>query len=282
MTANVTTGSPTGVLATATAATATLAGIALYPFKSFDPLIVTEATVLPSGALLHDRRWALMDGNGQLINGKNTVALHSVRASFSPDVGHITLTQGAATATFALGEDLAPLEVWLGRTLDREIHIRSNQDTGFPDDLNAPGPTIVSRASLRAVADWFPPLSAEEVHRRFRTNLLLEGVPAFWEDTLFGSALSVVPFSVGRVRFEGVNPCQRCEVPPRNPETGTAISGFQKQFARRRQATLPEWANASRFDHFYRFAVNTRIPRSEQGKILRVGDQVARQSGPQG
>jgi MOSC domain-containing protein len=39
-----------------------------------------------------------------------------------------------------------------------------------------------------------------------------------------------------------------------------------------RQEQLPGWANAQRFNHFYRFAVNTSIPPAETGKYLRVGD----------
>jgi len=41
-----------------------------------------------------------------------------------------------------------------------------------------------------------------------------------------------------------------------------------------RERTLPRWSNAARFDHYYRFAVNTSIPLSEAGKILQVGDAV--------
>jgi hypothetical protein len=41
-----------------------------------------------------------------------------------------------------------------------------------------------------------------------------------------------------------------------------------------RKRMLPEWANAKRFNHYYRFAVNTSIPVNEAGKKLRVGDPV--------
>ena len=37
-----------------------IARIALYPIKGFDPTAVESATVLPSGALAGDRRWAFV------------------------------------------------------------------------------------------------------------------------------------------------------------------------------------------------------------------------------
>jgi hypothetical protein len=42
-----------------------------------------------------------------------------------------------------------------------------------------------------------------------------------------------------------------------------------------RKEHLPAWANAERFNHFYRFAVNTSIAPAEAGKRLRVGDALA-------
>jgi uncharacterized protein YcbX len=100
-------------------------------------------------------------------------------------------------------------------------------------------------------------------------------VPAFWEDQLFGEdERSVVRFQIGEVHFEGSNPCARCPVPPRDPFTGISLDGFQKRFTQLREATLPPWSPRPRFDHFYRFATNTRVPSSESGHLLRQGDPV--------
>jgi hypothetical protein len=98
-------------------------------------------------------------------------------------------------------------------------------------------------------------------------------LPAFWEDLLFGEdERSVVRFRVGGVNFEGSNPCARCPVPSRDPQTGADIAGFQKRFSDLRREHLPPWSPAARFDHFYRLASNTRVARTEHGKLLRVGD----------
>jgi uncharacterized protein len=122
---------------------------------------------------------------------------------------------------------------------------------------------------------WFPELTVEGARRRFRSNLEVAGVEPFWEDRLFGAPDELHPFRIGGVSFLGHNPCQRCVVPSRDPENGTQfLPSFQKTFIALRKKRLPTWANSERFNHFYRFAVNTSIPVSEAGKILRVGDTI--------
>jgi uncharacterized protein YcbX len=81
-----------------------------------------------------------------------------------------------------------------------------------------------------------------------------------------------VRFKIGEVAFEGSNPCARCPVPPRNPRTGEDLAVFQKKFSEMRRNSLPPSSPAARFDHFYRLATNTRVPSTEQGKLIRVGD----------
>jgi len=79
---------------------------------------------------------------------------------------------------------------------------------------------------------------------------------------------------MGDVTILGVNPCQRCAVPSRDPSSGSVTPEFQRVFSEKRAAKLPPWATQSRFNHYYRLAVNTRIPVSQAGKLLRVGDAV--------
>jgi hypothetical protein len=174
--------------------------------------------------------------------------------------------------TFAFPGDTEGAAEWFSMYFEQAIQVRYTRQ-GFPDDGLATGPTIVSTASLETVCQWFPGMVPEEARRRFRTTLEIEPAPAFWEDRLFAeSETSVVRFRIGDVAFEGSNPCARCPVPSRESQTGAANVGFQKRFAELRHAQLPPWAPADRFDHFYRLATNTRVPSTEQGKTLRVGD----------
>ena len=84
----------------------------------------------------------------------------------------------------------------------------------------------------------------------------------------------MVRFTIGDVTLEGVNPCHRCIVPTRNSQTGDTILRFAKDFAIRRQQTMPEWVNKDRFDHIYRLSVNTRLAPVNSGGVIRVGDEV--------
>jgi hypothetical protein len=63
-------------------------------------------------------------------------------------------------------------------------------------------------------------------------------------------------------------------VPTRDTQGGSVYDKFQTTFAANRERTLPAWADASRFNHFYRFCVNTRIASSEAGKTISIGDSV--------
>jgi hypothetical protein len=252
-----------------------LARIDIFPIKSLDGVSLTQATVLPSGALQNDRRYALFNRQHHLINGKHNAAVHGLRTRFEPLGAKVhCFHQGQPQGiTVDLETQRATLEGWLSGYFGEPISVEENPQQGFPDDTQALGPTLISTATLEAVASWYGDLSLAEVRRRFRTNLEIGGVPPFWEDHCFGPSDEPVHLSIGEVEIEGINPCQRCVVPIRDATTGTPSRDFQATFVRQRAATLPPWAPRSRFNHFYRLAVNTNI-RGQGGKTLRLGDRV--------
>jgi uncharacterized protein YcbX len=263
-----------------------LVNIRLHPIKALDPVSVLEARISPSGGLALDRAWALYSVDGKWVNGKRTPAIHLIRASYAPGLRSVTLSvpgdrREVPARTFAFPKAYEDAAEWFSVFFEQQIIVRYSED-GFPDDTVASGPTIVSTASLQAVADWFSPspkgfpgISVEEARMRFRATLEINGVPAFWEDQLFGEdERSMVRFRIGEVQFEGSNPCARCPVPPRNPLTGENLDGFQKHFTEMRASTLPAWSPRVRFDHFYRMSTNTRVASSERGKLLRAGDSL--------
>lgn len=254
-----------------------LAKILIYPVKSLDGVEVTEATVLPGGALRHDREFALFDQQGRVVNGKRTAKIHALRSTYDLVARTITLRiqeSDRPAVTFHLDSDRSELEAWFSDFLGYAVTLQQNLQMGFPDDTEASGPTVVSVATLETIASWFPELSLEDVRRRFRTNLEIADTPPFWEDQLFGEAGVQIPFQIGTVNFLGNNPCQRCVVITRDPLTGEPYPNFQKQFVSQRQATLPAWTTPSRFNHFYRLTLNTIVPASEAGKCLHIGDVV--------
>ena len=237
----------------------TLTGITIYPVKSLDGLSLSESLVLPCGALANDRRWRLVDAEGQVVNAKRTARFHVIRAAFSlasltpdwatggptaeadstsepasssadhPRSGHpcsghprpdssqsalntVTLWLDESTVgngppplaaeTFPLVPGREGPCGWLSEALAENVFLEERVDGGFPDDRDAPGPTLISTESLAEVARWFD-WDLAEARRRFRMNLELTGDdPAgttvgnagqravaslsgpFWEDTL--------------------------------------------------------------------------------------------------
>ncbi|HYL62273.1 MAG TPA: MOSC N-terminal beta barrel domain-containing protein [Candidatus Methylomirabilis sp.] len=260
-----------------TSATPRLARIQLHPIKSLDPIEVPEARIGPNGGLESDRAWALYTVDGRWVNAKRTAAMHRIRAAYPPDLKSVALSapddsRKMYVAKLAFPEDTERAADWFSAYFEQQIIVRYARE-GFPDDGLAPGPTIISTASLQTVCEWFPGLSRDEARLRFRATLEIEGVPAFWEDQLFAeSESSVVRFRIGHVAFEGSNPCARCPVPSRDARTGEIIPDFTRRFSDKRRATFPPWSHEIRFDHYYRLAVNTRVPSTEAGKLLRLGD----------
>ncbi|MBF2063066.1 MAG: MOSC N-terminal beta barrel domain-containing protein [Calothrix sp. C42_A2020_038] len=247
----------------------------IYPIKALDRVEVDCATILKSGALQYDREFAMVDNLGNFVNGKRNQHVHAIRSRFNLDANTVCLSlPKVCEATFHLQNERAILENRLSEYFGFPIYITQNLDMGFPDDTVSPGPTIISTATLEAIASWYPELDVEEVRLRFRSNIEISGVPAFWEDCLFAEPEQTVDFQIGNVKFIGVNPCQRCVVVTRNSQTGEQLPNFQKTFVAKRRQTLPQWVNKSHFNHFYRLAVNTRVPSSEEGKTISIGDVV--------
>ncbi|MGI0492871.1 MOSC domain-containing protein [Alkalinema pantanalense CENA528] len=245
--------------------------ILIFPIKSLDGLEVTTAEIAPGGSLVGDREFVISDRYGKWINGKRTTKIHQIRATYDSSQRRVTLAAPTLeTTSFHFDDDQPALNQWLSDFFDEPVHLEQNLETGFPDDPDSPGPTIIATTTLQTIADWFH-LPLPEVRSRFRTNLELATDQPFWEDQLYCEASQPCPFTIGDIEFHGINPCQRCIVPTRDSQSGTPLPQFQKTFIQKRQATLPPWATASRFNHFYRLAVNTRIPRSQTGKVLQVG-----------
>ncbi|PAU82789.1 MOSC domain-containing protein [Halorubrum salipaludis] len=280
---------------------ARIAELVAYPLKSNDGVALERAEIGPNGALRGDRTYALVEagvdphaasvgGDGGYVNGKSEPAVHGLSATYevagptdaTPTA--VTLSRparpetGAAAdeETFTLPDDREALEAWVGEYLGYAVDLVREPDGGLPDDRAAPGPTVVSRATLEAVASWFDEVDdATEMRRRLRPSVVLDDCPAFWEDRLFADRGEAVRVSVGEGELFGVNPCQRCVVPSRDPDTGEPIDGFRETFIRKRRETRPAWTEGDRFDHDFRLMVNTVVPEAEWGSTLAVGDAVA-------
>lgn len=282
----------------------TLDRITIYPVKSLDGVDLPEALILPSGALENDRRWQLADTDGRVLNAKRSPLFHAIRAEFDLAARLVTLSIDplAVQARAIPGiERLASLAVdtfplvpgpdgpcgWLAEVLcagearSSGVLLLERPDGGFPDDRDAPGPTLISTASLEEVARWFG-FDLAEARRRFRANLEIGGCDAFWEDALASPARPDVPslldlppdlpadpyadlpplepreFTIGEARFRATNVCRRCVVPTRDSRTGGVTEHFRDAFEARREREMRPDVDAGAWGTLYRMGINSR------------------------
>jgi uncharacterized protein len=240
-----------------------IGALTIHPIKSLDGVRVEHATIAAHGGLAGDRQYAIFDAAGRLVNGKRTSAVHTIRATFDLYAQRVTL----GSDTFALGE--RRMNEWLTDHVGFAVSVRKGT---FPDHTRTPGPTIISTATLTAFADAFG-LAVDEVRLRFRANIEVSDTSAFDEDRFIG-AQKIGMVRCGEVLLHAVEHCSRCVVPSRDPRQGTALPAFAKRVSQWRESTLPEWTDRATLAHFYHLAVLTRVPPTEIGKTVRVGDTV--------
>jgi uncharacterized protein YcbX len=252
-----------------------VSGILIYPIKSLDGVQLTETMISSGGSLLCDRLYAIVNDNGKYVNGKHEPKVHRLRVRYIKNYRTIIIRiDERQEYTFSLPGDIPGFERWLSEYFGYTVHLKENAFNGFPDDTHALGPTIIGRQTLETVSSWFSGIDEGALIKRFRPNIIIDGAVPFWEDRLYGDEGTLIDFIIGDVRFEGLNPCQRCVVPTRDPETGGRYEEFQKIFMKQREETLPKWAPKKRFNHFYHLSVNTFIPLGEKNKKITVGDEV--------
>ena len=253
---------------------ATLEGIYVYPIKSLDGRAVETVTIADGGSLRPDRQFAMVDDDGEYVNGKRTPAVHHISADFDASGTIVTFTDDTDSARFDLEAEREAAATWLDERFEPPISLVRDEELGFPDDTTDFGPTIISTGTLETIAGWYDEIDgATEMRHRLRPNLVVEAEP-FWEDRLYAGPDERVRFEIDGVSFRGISPCQRCIVPTRDPDTGEEVDGFQRTFVENREKTLPPWADERQFDHYFRVMVNTRTPEASRGETISIGAEV--------
>ena len=208
----------------------------VYPVKSFAGLDVDSARVLPWG-LADDRRWAVIDPDGQPVTARQANALLGLGAEVLAD-GGLLLTDGSGDGDLrvAVPTDAMPVPVghsrqgtalpasqdahaWLSSRLGRQVRLVWQPDPrerpvnpangGLPGDrmsLADAGPLLLtSQSSLAQLDQWTDETTPALDMVRFRPNVVIDGDPRdpFAED--------VWPFvHLGDVRFRVSGVCDRC------------------------------------------------------------------------
>lgn len=261
--------------------TARLAAIAIYPVKSCAGIALDTAIVEPRG-LHNDRRWLLVDPSGRFVTGRELPAL--VRVHSTPIAGGLALAAPGmpplnlmlpasgsrqdvviwndAVSALDAGDEVAEwFSTYTGREL-RLVHAdsamqraldpkyaRAGDETGFADGY----PVLL--VSSAAAAQLSARAGRDLGWRRFRPNLVIDGVAAHAEDDW-------KRVRVGVIEFDVVKPCVRCVFTRVDPDSGSVEADNEPL------KTLKDYRRSA---NGITFGQNL-IPRGSG--VLRVGDAV--------
>lgn len=269
-----------------------LSRIRVYPVKALDGVEVDSVDVRGEGWIDYDRQFALFDADGEYVNARQNELVHGIEASFDLDAGTVELRADGREPIRCGLDGLAGnagVEAWLSEYFGEPVTVERAGKANFTDSaggivpyrISATGPTVVGTETLREVASWYDDITVEGVRRRLRTNLELAGGEPFWEDRLFTDPDHAVEFTIGGVTLYGMMSKPRCVTPSRDPDTGDRTEDFPRTFVENRRETFPDWADADHLgqhiefdvDGYFYLTVVTRIPGTESGERLSVGDE---------
>lgn len=268
----------------------TVAELYIYPIKSARGIPVSALEFDARGAI-GDRRWMLIDGEGEFLSQRRIARMTLLHVSLTVDAlvvdapGMATLTVPHDGCDEPPGERLVAglfedavtvqrvsteVDRWFTAFLRYPCSlVTMPDDTQRPVDLNyaPPGRTV-------AFADAFPALvigtgSIEELNRRlaakgeppvssnrFRPNIVVSADEPHAEDEWRRLEAS-------RIAFDIVKPCARCSIPAVDPDRG--VRGKEPT------RTLSEYRSRDGKVFFGQNALHDRPGRLERGELLHVG-----------
>ncbi|MGM0570631.1 MOSC domain-containing protein [Marinobacter sp.] len=214
-----------------------------YPVKSLAG-IATDTLPLDRFGPAADRRWMLVDDQGQFVTQRKHPALVRIRPSLAgdqllldiPGHGAVAVTAGSrerevtvwrdhvAGVLEAQGGASAAISAFLGKPVSLVYMPESVTRPTRHQDLAGIHPVsfadgfpflVTNQASLDDLALRLPGYGDM---RRFRPNVVIEGAAAWQEDDWQTLLL-------GEVRVRMVKPCSRCIMTTVDPDTGERCSG---------------------------------------------------------
>jgi uncharacterized protein YcbX len=219
----------------------------VYPIKGGRRIDQDRAAVEPWG-LAGDRRWMVVDPDGEAITQREAPGLTGVQPAFRPGGGLVIRAAGRSDldAPEPAGGELVPVSIfrqplrathagaeaqtWFSSLLDRDARLvwlddptrrPVYRDRDSPERVNLADDfpvSLASTASLDAVNDWLLREGSPEgplPMNRFRPNVVVSGAPAWAEDGWTGGRVRI-----GEVAFRVPQPIGRCVVTTTDQETG--------------------------------------------------------------
>jgi uncharacterized protein len=236
-----------------------LSQLYIYPIKSLGGIALSQAVVEERG-LQHDRRWMLVDEQGQFMTQRSFAAMALLQVQLTSDGLQVSQKQqpelpplhvpfepaGAERVQVQVWDDScealevsAEANAWFSQVLGRSCrlvfmprHARRQVDLDYarPGDITSFSDAfpllMIGEASL---ADLNSKLSQPVPMNRFRPNLVFSGGQPFEED-------SWQEFSIAGSSFKAVKPCARCVVTTidqqtagKSPEPLRTLSTYRQQ-----------------------------------------------------
>jgi len=215
----------------------------IYPVKSLGGIAVNTAVVTDRG-LENDRRFMLVDANGQFLTQRECPSMALLRTAIHTlelMVWHKDQPSGKLRLPLVPGSSLSTTTVKVLDDYCEAQYVSDEADKWFSEKLNSPcrllympdstkrmvDPVFALSNDITSFSDGYPILltgqsSLDDLNGlmndalpmdRFRPNLVMTGGQPFEED-------SMEQFSVNGINFYGVKLCGRCVVTTTDQETG--------------------------------------------------------------
>ncbi len=220
----------------------TLDQISIYPIKSCSGIQLESARVESRGFPL-DRRWMLIEANGDFISQRNTPQLGQFQISVHDNHLHVqfsdksplkiqmelsksTIRESRIWKDNVSGKEVSNVcDDWFSEILNRQVHLIHMDESVSRPLIKESLPQ--DRSFEVSFADGYPYLltnqaSLDDLNQRltthipmdrFRSNLVVSGFEAFAEDDW-------KQISIGDVVFQVVKPCARCHVTTIDQKSG--------------------------------------------------------------
>ena len=244
-----------------------LKSLYVYPVKSCKGISLQSAVATPFG-LQHDRQWMIVKKtSGKFITQRTHPQMTQIVCALTST--HLTLSFDGLSfsVAFALDGDLIDSTVWrdtikskfqdvpgmneaLSKYLNTNVCLVKFAGNRVVQKESAPVGTVLQYADLYPytiadIADFnnfnnflegqnLTPITIE----RFRTNIVLEGVPA---DVGTGRKSFRITTNIDTLRGEFCEPCVRCPMPDLDPETGEKTKHQIKRNLKVYRDTEKDW-----------------------------------------
>lgn len=223
-----------------------------YPLKSAQG-ISRSTMLLDAHGLQHDRRWLLVDTDGQMLTQRQQPQLGALQVQVSATSLILTWAGQSLTAQ-PLQELTEIVQVWDDQMPAHPVCMTVNQQLSqwlglavrlmyCPDQAQRPVDPVYATGHHTGFSDGFPMLLLSQASlddlsilwgapidvRRFRPNLVISGDCAAFAEDHWSS------LQVGELIFDLVKPCSRCVIPTLDPDDQQPTQGFARFLAKQRR-----------------------------------------------